>query len=291
MKESSSVFNIFYENPFLYRALVACIGISFICPILGVFLMLRRMSLVGDALSHAILPGVAIGFMLGGMSAISMAFGGLVAGLLVTLLAGLVSRSTVIKEDASFAGFYLIALAIGVIIISKSGTNLDLIHILFGSILAIDNQSLVILAAIVSLSLIIFAVILRPIVIDVFDKSLLRVYKVNATGYHLIFLFIVVINIVVDFQILGTLLVVGLMMLPAGVAKLLTKSFNYMLIIAILSSLVSSLLGITLSYFYDLATGPAIILVNGILYCGALAYVNSNRLIVLKRSACKLHER
>ena len=100
-----------------------------------------------------------------------------------------------------------------------------------------------------------------------------------------------VINIVVDFQILGTLLVIGLMMLPAGVAKLLTKSFNYMLVIAILSSLFSSVLGITLSYFYDLATGPAIILVNGVIYCLALIYTNLSRLIVLKRSIYRLCER
>ncbi|MBY0379069.1 MAG: metal ABC transporter permease [Burkholderiales bacterium] len=267
-----SIINLFLDNPFLLRALVACIGISFVCPILGIFLMLRRMSLVGDAISHAVLPGVALGFMLGGMSVISMALGGLVAGLLVTVLAGIVSRKTNVKEDASFAGFYLIALATGVIIISKSGTNLDLMHILFGSILAVDQISLLILTIIASFSLIILSFIIRPLAIDIFDKNLLRSYGINAGIFHLIFLFVVVINVVVDFQVLGTVLVIGLMMLPASFSKLLARSLNMMLILAILSSLCSSFIGIVISYYYNLPTGPAIVLVNGMLYILAIFY-------------------
>ncbi len=271
--------NLFQENPFLMRALIACIGISFICPILGIFLMLRRMSLMGDAISHAILPGIALGFMFGGMSILCMAFGGLLAGLVVTILAGIVSRQTEIKEDASFAGFYLIALALGVIIISKSGTNLDLMHILFGSILAVDKESLVILVSVVTFSLLVWVIILRPLVIDIFDKQLLRSYGVNAVIYHLLFLFLVVINLVIDFQILGTVLVVGLMMLPASTSKLLASSLNNMIVIAIISSVFSSIVGILVSYYYDLATGPSIILISGILYILAIIFVNIRKII------------
>ena len=273
------IINLFVDNQFLLRALVACIGISFVCPILGIFLMLRRMSLMGDAISHAILPGVALGFMFGGMSVISMALGGLVAGLLVTVLAGVVSRKTNVKEDASFAGFYLIALALGVIIISKSGTNLDLMHILFGSILAVDQISLLVLTIITSISLIILSFIIRPLAIDIFDKNLLRSYGINADLFHSIFLFTVVINVVVDFQVLGTVLVIGLMMLPASFSKLLAKSLNWMLILAIASSLFSSFSGIVLSYYYNLPTGPAIVLVNGILYVLAIFYANLAKII------------
>ena len=273
-----SFVNLFHDNLFLMRALIACIGISFICPILGIFL-LRRMSLMGDAISHAILPGIAIGFMFGGMSVIFMALGGLLAGLIVTILAGIVSWHTEIKEDASFASFYLIALALGVIIISKSGTNIDLIHILFGSILAVDKESLIILSSIVTFSLILLMIILRPLVIDIFDKHLLKIYGVNAVIYHLLFLFLVVINLVIDFQILGTILVVGLMMLPASISKLLASSLNNMIIIAILSSIFSSIAGILISYYYDLATGPSIILINGFLYILAIIFVNIKKVI------------
>lgn len=275
-----NLIQVFQDNHFLLRALIACIGISFICPILGVFLMLRRMSLVGDAISHSILPGVALGFMFGGMSVFAMAFGGLIAGVVTTIMAGVVSRKTNIQEDASFAGFYLISLALGVIIISRSGTNVDLLHILFGSILAIDKENLILLASIVSFSLVILMMILRPIVIDIFDMHLLKTYGIKSSRYHSIFLFLVVLNLVIDFQILGTLLVIGLMMLPASVAKLLAKSLNWMIIIAIMSSLFSSLLGIVLSYYYDLATGPIIVLVNGVIYLLAICFVNVKRILV-----------
>jgi zinc/manganese transport system permease protein len=266
------IFNLFIENKFLLRALIACINISFICPILGIFLMLKRMSLIGDAISHAILPGVAIGFMLGGMSIIYMAIGGLIAGVIVTLLAIIVSYQTKIKEDASFAGFYLLALAIGVIVISKNGTNIDLIHILFGSILSVDKQSLFILSLITSFSLLVISFIIRPLVVDIFDKNLLKIYKVNPLILQLIFIFLVVINLVIDFQVLGTILVVGLMMLPASTAKLLAKSLNMMLIVAIVSALLSSLIGIILSFYLDIPTGPAIILINGLIYVISIIY-------------------
>jgi zinc/manganese transport system permease protein len=264
--------NLFIENKFLLRALIACIDISFICPVLGVLLLLKRMSLVGDAISHAILPGVAIGFMLGGMSIIYMAIGGLIAGVIVTILAIVVSYYTKIKEDASFAGFYLLSLAIGVIIISKNGTNVDLIHILFGSILAVGSSGLWLLSIITTFSLVMIMFIIRPLIIDIFDKNLLRIYHSYSLVSQLIFIFLVVINLVIDFQILGTILVVGLMMLPASIGKLLAKSLNMMLLTAIVSSVLSSIVGIILSFYLDLPTGPSIILINGIIYIISIIY-------------------
>ncbi len=258
--------HIFQENTFLLRAICSCIFIAFICPVLGIFLMLRRMSLIGDALSHAILPGVAIAFMFYGMSVIAMAIGGLIAGITISLFATVVSRYNEIKEDASFASFYLISLALGVAIISFSGTNVDLIHILFGSLLSIDNNNLILLAMITSISIIIMMIIIRPIVIDIFDMNLLKIYGVSASIYQALFLFLIVLNLVIDFQIMGTLLVVGLMVLPASTAKILAKSINYMIIIAILSAIISSIIGMICSYYFNIATGPMIILINGIIY-------------------------
>jgi len=268
------------ENQFLLRALVACIGISFICPILGVFLMMRKMSLMGDAIGHSILPGVAIGYLISGTSLLAMTIGGLVAGVLVIFFAGVVSEKTNMAEDASLAAFYLISLALGVIIISYSGTNLDLFHILFGSILAVSSDGLILLAVVVSISLIVVALILRVLVVEVFDNSFLRHFKVNITWYHLLFLFIVVFNLVVDFQILGTILVVGLMMLPATSAKLLAKSFNWILLLAILISIIASVIGVYLSYTYDLAAGPAIILSAGAIYILSLVYHKLKQVII-----------
>lgn len=271
--------NLFTDNAFMLRALVACIGISVVCPILGVFLMLRRMSMMGDAIGHAILPGVAIGYLIAGMSLLSMTVGGLIAGCIVTILAGVVSSKTEIKEDASFAAFYLISVALGVVIISTTGTNLDLMHILFGSILAINHEALILLASVVTFSLIVLAVIIRPMVIDIFDPSFLKLRNVNTLAYRLVFLFIVVFNLVVDFQIIGTVLVIGLMMLPANIGKLLAKSLNGIILVAIVSSIIASFVGIILSFYYDLATGPAIILCAGVLYLLSLIYSILKKLI------------
>ena len=154
-------------------------------------------------------------------------------------------------------------------------------HILFGSILAVNTQSLLVIITVTSLSLICLAFIIRPLTIDILDKNMLKNFAMRASIYHLIFLFIVVINIVVDFQVLGTILVIGLMMLPAATARIISRSFNIILLNAILTSLIASLLGIIVSYYYDIPTGPAVILTAGFCYICAIVY--SYVLRVVKR--------
>ena len=129
----------FTEFEFMRRALAAAIALALGGAPIGVFLMLRRMSLVGDAMAHAILPGAAIGFLLSGLNLFAMTIGGLIAGFAVAILAGVVARTTELKEDASLATFYLVSLALGVTIVSIKGTNIDLLHVLFGNILAMDD--------------------------------------------------------------------------------------------------------------------------------------------------------
>ena len=140
----------FVEFGFMRRALVGCTALALGSAPVGVFLMLRRMSLTGDAMAHAILPGAAVGFLVAGLSLPAMTLGGLAAGLAVALLAGLVSRTTVLREDATLASFYLISLAAGVLIVSLRGSNVDLMHVLFGTVLALDDPALFLLAGIAS---------------------------------------------------------------------------------------------------------------------------------------------
>src|SRR5579871_201245 len=125
----------FLEFEFMRRALAAIVALSLGGAPIGVFLMLRRMSLVGDAMAHAILPGAAVGFLLSGLNLFAMTFGGLIAGFLVAILAGVVTRVTELREDASLAAFYLMSLALGVTIVSLRGSNIDLLHVLFGNVL------------------------------------------------------------------------------------------------------------------------------------------------------------
>jgi zinc/manganese transport system permease protein len=138
----------FAEFGFMRRALAGCLALALGCGPIGTILVIRRMSLMGDALSHAVLPGAALGFICAGLSLPAMSFGGIVAGLVVAMLSGIVTRLTPLREDASFAAFYLISLGLGVLLVSTHGSNVDLLRLLFGSILAVDNAALILIGAI-----------------------------------------------------------------------------------------------------------------------------------------------
>jgi zinc/manganese transport system permease protein len=261
----------FAEFEFMRRALVGTFALALGAPPIGVFLMLRRMSLIGDAMAHAILPGAAIGYMLAGLSLFAMAAGGLIAGLVVALGAGLIARTTQIKEDASLAAFFLISLALGVTIVSMNGSNVDLLHFLFGSVLAVDNPTLMLIVGITSVSLVILALIWRPLVLECVDPGFLRSVSSSGGIAHIAFLALVVMNLVGGFQALGTLLAVGIMMLPAVISRFWARDITGMIAVAIGSAAVSGYAGLLVSYHLNLPSGPAIILVAGALYAVSVA--------------------
>ena len=260
----------FLEFDFMRRALVATLALALGAAPIGVILMLRRMSLMGDAMAHAILPGAAVGFLVAGLNLFAMSVGGLIAGLLVALLAGVVARVTELKEDASLAAFFLVSLALGVTIVSARGTNIDLLHFLFGNVLGLDAASLVLIAAISTLSLLILALIWRPLVLECVDPGFLRSISRAGAPVHIAFLGLVVLNLVGGFQALGTLLAVGLMMLPAFTARFWTRDITAMILIAVLTGALSGYFGLLLSFHAGVAAGPAIILVAGALYIGSV---------------------
>ena len=257
----------FAEFGFMRRALVGCLALSLGGGPIGTFLVIRRMSLMGDALSHAVLPGAALGFILGGLSLPAMSLGGAGAGLTVAFLSGLVTRLTPLREDASFAAFYLISLALGVLLVSTHGSNIDLLHLLFGSILAIDDAALVLIGAVASMSLLCLAVIWRPLVVDCFDPGFLRVVGDRGGLVHTAFLALVVLNLVAAFQALGTLMAVGLMMLPAAAARFWVRELWSLSAASSALAFISGFLGLLLSYYLDLPSGPSIVLVAGLGYC------------------------
>jgi len=269
----------FLEFSFMRRALVACLALGLGCGPVGVLLTLRRMSLMGDALSHAVLPGAAIGFLIAGFSLSAMSTGGFVAGLMVALLAGLVTRLTGQREDASFAAFYLISLALGVMIVSLRGSSIDLLHVLFGTILAVDDQSLRLVASIASITLLSLAVIYRPLIVECFDAGFLQAAQAHGAIYHLLFLVLVVLNLVAGFQALGTLMAVGLMMLPAAAARFWARDVWSLAAVAALLAVLSGYSGLLLSYHCDLPSGPAIILTAGLLYLCSLVLGRQDSLL------------
>ncbi len=261
----------FVDYGFMRRALVACLALALGSAPVGVLLMLRRMSLMGDAMSHAILPGAAVGFLIaGGLSLPAMGLGGLVAGLSIAILSGVISRTTALREDASFASFYLTSLALGVLIVSLRGSNIDLLHVLFGTILAIDARALYLVGGIASLTIVVLAVVYRPLVAECFDPGFLRAVGGRGSLYHFLFLLLVVLNLVAGFEALGTLMAVGLMMLPAAVARLWAQSLPAMFAAAALTAALSGYLGLVASFHFALASGPTIILTASCIYGASL---------------------
>lgn len=257
---------------FLRRALAACFALSLGCAPIGVLLVLRRMSLVGDALSHSILPGVAIGYMIAGLSLPIMGIGGFIAGLAIAFVATLVSRHTILREDASFVGFYLIALASGALIVSAFGNNVDLLHILFGQILGVTPNSLLLIATITTFSLVIMAIIFRPLILECFDPAFMRSIKAHGSVYHVIFMMLVVLNMIAAFQALGTLMALGMMMLPAIAARFWGREIWSLFILSFCMAFLAGYIGLLVSYHYNLPSGPSIILMAGITYIFSLLF-------------------
>ncbi|MDK1389569.1 Manganese transport system membrane protein MntB [Ensifer psoraleae] len=256
----------FLQYGFMQRALFGSLILAVSCAPVGVFLMLRRMSLTGDAMSHAILPGAALGFVFFGLDIVPMTLGGLLVGLVVALGAGAVSRLTIQKEDASLAAFYLISLALGVLLVSWRGSSVDLMHVLFGSVLALNDAALTLIGLIAAITLLALAIFWRALVAECLDPLFLRSVSRVGAPVHFLFLTLAVLNLVAGFQALGTLLSVGLMMVPAAASRFWSNQVGPMCLVAIAIAAVSALGGLLLSYHASLPSGPAIILTAGGIY-------------------------
>ncbi|MFV0280594.1 MAG: metal ABC transporter permease [Rhodoblastus sp.] len=262
----------FADFEFMRRALVGAIVLAIAGAPLGVFLILRRMALAGDAMAHAILPGAAVGYLVAGLSAPAMALGGLAAGVIVALGAGLAARATILREDASLAGLYLVSLALGVTIVSLRGSSIDLLHVLFGNVLALDDQALILLATIATVTLLGLALLFRALVMETLDPVFTKATTGAGLATQLAFLGLLVLNLVAGFQALGTLMSVGLMMLPALAARLWTRKLDATIGLAAVFGAISAYAGLVASYALALPSGPTIVLAAGSIYFVSLVF-------------------
>ncbi|MFO7746416.1 MAG: metal ABC transporter permease [Orrella sp.] len=260
----------FAEFAFMQRALVASLALGLISGPVGVLLVMRRMSLAGDAISHAVLPGAAVGYMIAGMSLPVLGLGAFITALLVALLASGVSNVTSQREDASLAAFYLMALAIGVTLVSMHGSNVDLMHLLFGSILAVDETALILIAGAATVTLVLLALIWRVLLGSSFDPLFLAQYGRSGRLANQLFMLTVVLTFVACFQTLGTLMAVGLLMLPAIAAKFWSRDIPKTCLLASSFAILSGASGLLLSYHASLPSGPAIVLTAGVIYLVSL---------------------
>jgi zinc/manganese transport system permease protein len=256
---------------FMRSALVGLAALALANGPIGVLLLVRRMSLVGDVLSHAVMPGAALGFALAGYSLLALSAGGVVTGLAVAALSSVVMRNPAQQQDVSLAVFYLLSLAIGVLLVTARGSDIDLMHVLFGTILAVGMPTLVVMASLATVSVLVLAAVYRPLVVEAFDPGFLQAVSGGGGIYRLVFLALVVLDLVAGFQAFGTLLAVGPLLLPAAAARCWTHRIGPAMALGTALGLVAGYAGLLLSYFLNLPSGPAIVLVAGGFYLLSLA--------------------
>lgn len=262
-----------WQFAFMQRALIATTVLSASIAPVGAFLVLRRLSLAGEAMAHAITPGIVIAFVVAGLSVLSLLIGGLIAGVGVAVLTSLLARFTILRSDASLASLYLIALAVGIFILSAAGSAVPLKSFLFGSILGIDDQSLLLIGGVATVTLVTFAVILRPLIVSTCDPVFFEAQYRHPHVIEQIFMLLVVLNLLAAFKTLGTLMAVGLMILPATAARYWAATMTGQLGFGFAFALLSCWIGLTVSYFApETPSGPAIVLVAGAIFALSAAF-------------------
>jgi zinc/manganese transport system permease protein len=259
---------------FMRVALVACLALALTNGAVGTLLVLRRMSLDGNVLSYAVMPGAAIGFLYGGPSSTWLLIGGSISGLAVGGLAALVARGCG-RDDTGLIAFYLVALSLGVLLVTWRGSNINVVRVLFGTVLSIDHRSLLLIATSASVILLVVAALYRPFAVGSFDPAFLRAVG-GPMPYQELFTAVVVLALVSSFQAFGTLLAIGPMLLPAAAAQCWGLGVAASMALATFFALLSCSGGLLVSYHANLPSGPAIVVIAGCLY-GACLFASTLR--------------
>lgn len=243
---------------FMQRGLVAAILVGILCSVIGCYVVLRGMAFMGDALAHAILPGIAISYLLKG----NLFIGALLAAMVVALSIGFLSRRSAIKEDTAIGILFSAALSLGVALISTIRTYaVDLSHILFGNILGVSSSDLLFIALVSAIVLLIILVLYRPFLVFSFDPILAATMRLPVNLLHNLMLLLIALTVVVSLQTVGIGLVAALLVTPAATAYLISRRLPVMIFYSVLFGVLSSLLGLYLSYYINIASGAAIVLV------------------------------
>lgn len=255
-------FNDLLVYDFLQKALITSVMVGIISGIIGSFIVLRGMSLMGDAISHAVLPGVAISYMLG----ISYFYGAVVAGVLAAVGMGAISQNSRIKTDASIGIVFSAALALGIILITKAQSATDLTKILFGNVLHVRTSDMWLTAAISLLVIIVVIVFYKELLISTFDETMAEVYGLNTRMIHYGLMILLTLVSVASLQTVGVILVVSMLITPASTAYLLTDRLSVMVVLSAVFGALSAVVGIYFSYIYDLPSGPVIAIAATLLF-------------------------
>ncbi|MEB8125839.1 metal ABC transporter permease [Staphylococcus succinus] len=255
-------FNHLFDYQFLSNALIISIVVGIVCGTVGCLIVLRGLSLMGDAMSHAVLPGVALSFLFG----IPMFIGALVTGMIASIFIGFITKSSKTKPDAAIGISFTAFLATGVILISLINSSTDLYHILFGNLLAVTHStfwSTIVVGIIVMLLIIVFY---RPLMVSTFDPIFSRMSGLNTTLIHYFVMLLLSLVTVASIQTVGIILVVALLITPASAAFLIAKKLHTMMIISSVISIISAIVGLYFSYVYNIPSGATIVLCAFFIY-------------------------
>ncbi|MBE6179820.1 metal ABC transporter permease [Staphylococcus xylosus] len=251
-----------FEFSFLQRALITSIVIGMICGVIGCFIVLRSLALMGDAISHAVLPGVAISYMMG----INFFYGAVVFGVLAALGIGFVNQNSKIKSDSSIGIVFSSFLALGVLLITKAQSSIDLTEILFGNVLTVKPEDRTITFIVVAIVLIVIIVFYKEFLLSSFDPTMAAASGLPVKFIHYTLMVLLTLVTVASLQTVGVILVVSLLITPASTAYLLTKRLSTMILTSALIGMVSSVIGLFFSVTFNLPSGVVIVLVLTIIF-------------------------
>ncbi|EDN9856284.1 iron chelate uptake ABC transporter family permease subunit [Listeria monocytogenes] len=267
------------QYSFLQKALITSVTVGIVSGVIGSFIILRGMSLMGDAISHAVLPGVAISYMMG----INFFIGAATFGIAAALGIGFVNQKSRIKNDTAIGIVFSVFFALGIILISFAKSSTDLYHILFGNVLAVRSSDMwmTIIIAIIVISLV--ALFYKEFLVSSFDPVMAEAYGLNVKFLHYFLMLLLTLVTVSALQTVGIILVVAMLITPAATAYLLTNKLSKMIVLASTFGAVSAIIGLYFSYIFNLASGAAMVLVATIIFFIAFLFAPKQGLLFSKK--------
>jgi manganese/iron transport system permease protein len=265
---------------FMVRGLLAAITVGVVCAVLGTYVVLRGMTFFGDALAHAILPGIAIAYLLGGGSQGPLLWGGLVAGVGTALGIGALSKSGQVREDTAIGVIFAGMFALGVALISTvRNFSVDLTHFMFGNVLGVSPANLVLTLILGGLVLALVAAFYKEFLVISFDPVLAQILRINDQVFRYLLLVMLAVTVVTSLQTVGVGLMVAMLVTPAATASLLTRRLPVMMAVAATIGALSAIIGLYLSYYVSVASGAAIVLVCTAFFLLALVFAPGRGLV------------
>lgn len=262
------------QYDFIVRALMAAVIVGVVCSILGVYIVLRGMAFLGDAMAHTILPGVVVAFLLGW----PLAVGALIMGMLTALGIGALTERTALKEDTAIGVIFAGLFALGVAMLSLRGNySIDLAHFLFGNLLGVSSADLILTATLGSAVLLLIFLFYKEFLVLSFDPLLAETLRLPTRFLNYLLLILIAVTIVVALQVVGVALMLAILVTPAATASFLTRRLPSMMAVSAVIGVFSGVVGVYASYYLNIASGPAVVLVATLIFLIVLAATSIRR--------------